>query len=93
MPFRPPAPGAFNDTSRIDERAIHIEQNCSASQNQRKERTSHEAYFLPFVVKTKGTWLGAATAAPQSQAAVLAPTIVTGSGSLKQTSFIIPYLV
>src|ERR1700746_2743137 len=35
MPFRPPAPGVFNHTSRIDQRTIHIEENCPASQSQR----------------------------------------------------------
>jgi len=42
MPLCPPVPGAFNHTSRIDQRAIHIEQNCSASQGQRIERSSPE---------------------------------------------------
>src|ERR1700683_299003 len=58
MPIRPPAPGAFNHTSRIDQRTIHIEQNRSASQSQRIESTSPGAYFLPFVAKDQTERLG-----------------------------------
>jgi hypothetical protein len=51
MPFRPPAPGVFNHTSRIDQRTIHIEENCPASQSQRNEMTSNEAYPRSFAAQ------------------------------------------
>src|SRR5579871_772862 len=34
MPFRPPMPGTFHNTSRVDQRTVHIEQHCAANERQ-----------------------------------------------------------